>query len=69
MPSACGGSQVDAHGLGRHLVVPDGLEGPAVGGVDEQHNTSDTQRRRTPSGITVESRTTTWPAPFLMEVW
>ena len=28
--------EVDAHGLRRHLVVPDGLEGPAVGGVDQQ---------------------------------
>ena len=27
--------QVDAHGLRGDLVLPDGLEGPAVGGVDE----------------------------------
>ena len=33
--------QVDAHGLGGDLIVPDGLEGPAVGGVDQQHDDGD----------------------------
>ena len=33
--------QVDAHGLGGHLVVPDGLEGPAVGGVHQQDDKGD----------------------------
>ena len=36
--------EVDAHGLGGHLIVPDGLEGPAVGGVDEQQDAADAQR-------------------------
>ena len=26
--------QIDAHGLCRHLIIPDSLESPAVGGVD-----------------------------------
>ena len=30
--------QADAHGLRRHLVVPDGLKGAAVGGVDQQND-------------------------------
>ena len=30
--------EIDAHGLRRHLVVPDGFKGPAVGGVDEKHD-------------------------------
>ncbi|CAN4013138.1 hypothetical protein GLDPPO_GLDPPO_03460, partial [Dysosmobacter welbionis] len=33
--------QVDAHGLGGHLILPDGLEGPAIGGVDQQHHDPD----------------------------
>ena len=33
--------QIDAHGLGGDLIVPDGLERPAVGGVDEQHDQQD----------------------------
>ena len=37
--------QVDAHGFGGDLVIPDGLEGPAVGGVDEQHDKADTDGR------------------------
>ena len=37
--------QVDAHGLGSDLVVADGLEGPAIGGVNEQHNEADTDSR------------------------
>ena len=34
--------EVNAHGLGSHLVVPDGLEGPAVGGVHQQDDNQDT---------------------------
>ena len=30
--------QIDAHGFCRHFIVPDGLEGPAVGGVDQQYD-------------------------------
>ena len=30
--------QIDAHGLCRHLIIPDSLESPAVGGVDQQHD-------------------------------
>ena len=30
--------QADAHGLRRHLVVPNGLKGAAVGGVDQQND-------------------------------
>ena len=30
--------QIDAHGLCRHLIVPDSLESPTVGGVDQQHD-------------------------------
>ncbi len=28
--------QVDTHGFGGDLIVPDGLEGPPVGGIDKQ---------------------------------
>ena len=38
--------EVNAHGLRRHLVVPDGLEGPAVGGVDEQDDHGDADPRQ-----------------------
>ena len=37
--------QVDAHGLGGHLVLPDGLKGAAVGGVDQQHDDGDADHR------------------------
>ena len=37
--------QVDAHGLGSDLVIADGLEGPAIGGVNEQHNEADADSR------------------------
>ena len=37
--------QVDAHGLRGDLVVPDGLERAAVGGVDEQHDEPDAHAR------------------------
>ena len=33
--------QVDAHGLGGHLVVADGLDGAAIAGVDQQHHDGD----------------------------
>ena len=35
--------QVDAHGLGGDLVVPYGLEGPAVGGIHQHHDDGDAQ--------------------------
>ena len=35
--------QVDTHGLGCHLVLPDGLKGPAVGGVNEKHHQGNAQ--------------------------
>ena len=37
--------QVDSHGLRRHLVVPDGLKGAAVGGVDQQNDQRNTDNR------------------------
>ena len=37
--------QVDAHGLGGDLVIPDGDKGPAVGGVDDQHDDADADAR------------------------
>ena len=37
--------QVDAHGFGRDLIVPDGLEGATVGGVDEQNDKADAKGR------------------------
>ena len=37
--------EVDAHGLGGHFVVADGLEGAAVGGVDQKDDESDRQDR------------------------
>ena len=33
--------QIDAHGFCCHFVIPDGLEGTAVGGVDQQHDQGD----------------------------
>lgn len=33
--------QVDAHGLRCDLILPDGLERPPVGGIDEQHDDGD----------------------------
>ena len=33
--------QVDAHGFCCHLVISDGLEGTAVGGVDQKHDQGD----------------------------
>ena len=33
--------QIDAHGLCCHFVVTDGLEGTAVGGVDQKHDECD----------------------------
>ncbi len=46
--------QIDAHGLCRHLIVPDGLKGPAVGGVDQQQNDGDADGRTSRKGITVQ---------------
>ena len=37
--------QVDAHGFGGDLVLPDGLESPAVGGVDEHHDDDNAENR------------------------
>ena len=37
--------QVHPHGLGGDLVVPDGLEHPAVGGIDEQQDDGDADPR------------------------
>ena len=34
--------QVDAHGLRRDLIFPDGFKGPPVGGVDKQDDDPDT---------------------------
>ena len=34
--------QVDAHSLGCNLIITDGFEGTAVGGVDQQQNDADT---------------------------
>src|SRR5699024_1953017 len=36
--------EVDAHGLGGDLILPDGLEGTAVGGVDEHDDDDDAHR-------------------------
>ena len=33
--------KVDAHGFGSDLVITDGFEGTAIGGVDEQQNDGD----------------------------
>ena len=37
--------QVDAHGLGGHLIVADGHEGAAVAGVNQRHNQRDAHAR------------------------
>ena len=34
--------QVDAHSLRGNFILPDGLERPPVGGIDEQHDDGDT---------------------------
>ena len=43
--------QVDAHGLRGDLIIPDGLEGPAVGGVYDQHDDGDAQPRHNDVGV------------------
>ena len=35
--------EVDSHGLGSYLVLPDGFKCPAVGGVNEKHHQGNTQ--------------------------
>ena len=48
--------QVDAHGFGGDLVLPDGLEGPAVGGVDEHHDDDNAENRAMRKGKKVDRR-------------
>ena len=38
--------EVDAHSLGRYLVIPDGFECPPVSGADQQHNKGDHHTRQ-----------------------
>ena len=42
----CVARLIDAHGFRRHFIIPDGLEGPAVGGMNQQHDHRDAKNRQ-----------------------